>query len=101
MLLLLLNGISQISRVRFLGFGTARDGNRGMGESSTSPILLRAVLVANGERHFALPGPGNDRTVYRFLQFICAPPRQANKNRPAQQIARGFAMNRDRLKDYS
>jgi hypothetical protein len=73
MLLFLLNGISQISRVRFLGFGTACDGNRGMGESSMSPILLRAVLVANCERHFALPGPGNDRTVYSFVQFICAP----------------------------
>lgn len=100
MLLFLLIGISQISRVRFLGFGTARDGNRGMGESSTSPILLRAVLFANCERHFALPGPGNDRTVYRFVQFICALPRQANK-KPTQQIARGFSMNRDSLKNYS
>ena len=77
MLLFLFNGISQISRVRFLGFGTARDGNSGMGESSTSPILLRAVLVANCERHFALPGPGNDRTLYRFVQFVCALPLQA------------------------
>jgi hypothetical protein len=58
-------------------------------------------LVANGERHFALPGPGNDRTVYRFLQFICAPPRLGKQKSPAQQIARGFAMNRDGLKDYS
>jgi hypothetical protein len=77
MLLFLFNGISQISRVRFLGFGTARDGNSGMGESSTSPILLRAVLIANCERHFALPGPGNDRTLYRFVQFVCALPLRA------------------------